>query len=757
MSKILIVVLGIWVSCISAQTTYSDFKKDYKKFEKKYSIVDSNHQYLKRAITAFEKSQYPIFKRLIKQYLADNNNLQTYLALAQFLEKSDTYKGQELAKWILEEAENELKYSEELQFMLAYVYERIAREFKYSDLFNRLLIAKAIGCYENIIEKNPENQTAKYHLSRYAMEEIEEHYNSEISDIATSAYYKKDYEILNPFSIQDEKLHNEIINSTAIKKFKGNSAYIVNAAFHTLEKNIPSIINSECKYDYTKLLVKSYYIDNQFSKCIEVLNLKPDDKKNESDYLWRGICNYSLCNYSAAQNDFLLAIDLMNEESRKDFTFNSFNGVLEEKYGEMFSGKSELIKRKYISTYLKMNDPIYLTDENERLLEHYFRVAYANLFFTVDLPNRVDLLKGWQSDRGETLIRYGKPINVRRLRTKLAEAKTEVWTYIDKEFGFVDKFRNNLYVFAENTGGKFFRAQHDQNTYEFINEFRKRIPQQYLYQSPGEVINISHKLYQMKDFESNKTKLYLPFTISEADSNFTSENNSKFSAGIFLIDNYAKIINSSKTYLNCLKDKPICFGDLSLNVHPQKTNFSFEVLRESDNGSFLQKGQFDIEDYSADKLKMSDIVIAGEIKLNNNKTLGLKRQGLYVKPLLKEIYTENDELWLYFETYNFKLLDGLNKFTQNVEIQKFNDDGEILETFSKLGEFLGLSENKNIEISTSYQTKKIDEQIYFQLDLTDLESGKYRIKITIKDLNSEEISSKSLIINYLNTNISANL
>lgn len=50
-------------------------------------------------------------------------------------------------------------------------------------------------------------------------------------------------------------------------------------------------------------------------------------------------------------------------------------------------------------------DPLYLTEASEREQEHYARVALAELLFGEEQTGR----RGWESDRGQILVRYGRP------------------------------------------------------------------------------------------------------------------------------------------------------------------------------------------------------------------------------------------------------------------------------------------------------------------------------------------------------------
>jgi GWxTD domain-containing protein len=59
------------------------------------------------------------------------------------------------------------------------------------------------------------------------------------------------------------------------------------------------------------------------------------------------------------------------------------------------------------AAFLEAEDPLYLTAANERRLEHYARLAWAELKFGMpELGHR-----GWDTDRGNIWVRYGAPVS----------------------------------------------------------------------------------------------------------------------------------------------------------------------------------------------------------------------------------------------------------------------------------------------------------------------------------------------------------
>ena len=82
-----------------------------------------------------------------------------------------------------------------------------------------------------------------------------------------------------------------------------------------------------------------------------------------------------------------------------------------------------------LTQFWNKNDPLFLTNHNERRMEHYGRVAYANLRFSVPSRN----IEGWKTIRGQTYIKYGK---YQRRTTGVFPMFKETWYYGGYRFTF---------------------------------------------------------------------------------------------------------------------------------------------------------------------------------------------------------------------------------------------------------------------------------------------------------------------------------
>ncbi|NNE71685.1 MAG: GWxTD domain-containing protein, partial [Rhodothermales bacterium] len=97
-------------------------------------------------------------------------------------------------------------------------------------------------------------------------------------------------------------------------------------------------------------------------------------------------------------------------------------------------GPTEGDRYRRFREYWEKLDPTPGTQRNERMEEYYYRMSFANQRYT-------SLVKGWRTDRGFVLVRFGEPDFIRKKPHTFDYEPYEVWIYerIGRQFIFVDK------------------------------------------------------------------------------------------------------------------------------------------------------------------------------------------------------------------------------------------------------------------------------------------------------------------------------
>ncbi len=474
------------------------------------------------------------------------------------------------------------------------------------------------------------------------------------------------------------------------------------------------------------------------------------DSRNKETLLLHGICNYQLSKIDSSYSDFTKAISLMDDSEKSIYTKFSANYFLNP---NDFKNSDSIV---IINKYWQSQDPLYLTSYNERLLEHYVRVAYSNLRFTVkklDLP-------GWNTDRGEILIRYGIPETRIRLRPQISAGgntslmlKTDLWVYNDKVFGFTDDYWTGNFRFSvPNPSGR-HHSQFGGDSETFVHDERRNEPESYSPKFNGPVIDVPFVISQFKSLKDNSdynTELVVSFA-TKADKSIEDKlfSNDKFKAGVFLLDKNYDLISkkikilkefSFNSILNLGLDQDYHINTVELVNHPDSLNFAFEIIRNIDNAVSTNHKSIEIKKFSNRDLGMSDILFCENVS-KTESTLPLQRGNYFLLPNPLNTFVSTNKIYIYYEVYNLSHdEDNVSSFEQELKIEHINEKSGASEIIHSILSSVGLSsDEEQLVLKTDYSTSGSTAQVYLQLDMKNYKKGKYNVQVSLKDKTSGKV------------------
>ncbi len=467
---------------------------------------------------------------------------------------------------------------------------------------------------------------------------------------------------------------------------------------------------------------------------------------NMNAHLYLGLLFYRISNMDSAYAEYQKAIALMDSSGRADFVYNSVKVLLEPYLKDKLNTLDQSTLKQFINLFWKERDPLNLTPYNERLLEHYTRVAYSNLRFSVPELNLI----GWKTDRGKVVIRYGIPPHITRIRPAVVvrnglvrtNPETEVWKYPDKTFSFIDQFRNGEYVF-----GIPGQSQYWDDTQKSQKDLLVTKPEDYKPKFDGPAFLVPNTPYQFKDiFSSDQTDLFIGYGI-KAKENLKADKNYKYkhTAGIFLFDNYFNNAGENKINVDFLNrnnkidipDSCLLFINTEeLTAPPGEFNLAFEIIRNKDKGAASYHGKFNLRSFDSTSLEMSDIVLASDIETGSKIKGRINRKGYSILPNPTDIFSARQNLFIYYEVYNLKKDDaGLTDFQQTIILKKKGEEGiSIGKIVGSVLKFVGVEKGEQeVSLTSRYQTKDTDSPVYLRLDMEDYDPGSYILTVKIKD------------------------
>jgi len=442
----------------------------------------------------------------------------------------------------------------------------------------------------------------------------------------------------------------------------------------------------------------------------------PDDRDVN---LFLGLVNLAKRQYREACQSFMTALDKMSVEENQQ--------LLNPEY--LVKNSKELNSTEQISAFWTAKDPMFLTAENERILEHYGRFAYANLAFSVPKLK----IEGWKTDRGKTYIRYGRPLTVveygRSMEFSAIYPPMQIWIYPQFQLAFSDEFWNGLYQFTEpslNPRSTFKERTFVNYTLVAENIFAS-LPDRFDFNLAG---GNFFAPYQMNFFKEQKQTIgYLTFAIPVEDIIYHSVQ--KISAGLFILNDDKVPVNQflvdfegDMNNLSFYSEENYLVRNFSFYPDSVNLSYSFEILNHSLNKNFVDRREVTTPTYNDTTLLTSDLVLASKI-IPVGQPEQLVRNNLTIYPNFHHIFEDSDTLVAYFEIYNLsKNVDGQVHYTVESSLTKEENGGLWGSLFSK---------KKRISVVNEYSGTNTSDFVIQSVDIKNLESGKYEFEIIVKD------------------------
>ena len=309
--------------------------------------------------------------------------------------------------------------------------------------------------------------------------------------------------------------------------------------------------------------------------------------------------------------------------------------------------------------FWRRQDPLFLTEFNERRMEHYGRVAYAHLRFS--RPSKG--IEGWQTDMGRVYIKLG-----RYLHRRMQRPETGSVIAIDRPstFGRYLPGRRipwRLQMQKETWFYEGFRVDF-QISDGFHGFSPSRLPDRTRYVDPygPRKYSVPYQVASFRDGDSLRVELAyaLPrfnLAVSDSDRSMGLEN------GVFLFNEqwdevyrkhsdlklrWPELTPSGYPAADSLRKSHLVF-QIAFGLSPGAYNLVGEVRdrKRGSIGTFRQRREFEPVDAS---LSMSDLLLAARIETRTAFPEGRSDLDILANPL--RTYDRSEPAFIYLEVYN---------------------------------------------------------------------------------------------------------
>ncbi len=410
----------------------------------------------------------------------------------------------------------------------------------------------------------------------------------------------------------------------------------------------------------------------------------PDDKNT---LLFCGLAAYQLGEFNESHEYYQRALDLMSVEERK--LLDSIDLLVpkeDQASRDTTQTIDELLKREM---FWKRQDPLYLSDFNERKMAHFGRMAYANLRFR----RFSDDVEGWQTDMGKTYIKFGRYRQRMTIykatwdsKEVLNAAMMELWYYENFYFKFCGT-TDDIWHFCGGAwpGGGSLVPKIETSAFDIRSDgsFPKRRPSSFV---PPALEEASHHTfrkapqrfidpylqrkytlpYQIAAFEEqNRMRVELSYMIPKDRLKENPETGKvNFWDGVFFFDKqWNDMYNDRKSKtLTLPPQKPVpnaaakhrsdhLLISRTVPVRQDSYHFSVELLDQTSGLIGVARGEKPSV-YNQEIFHLSDLLVGSDIQAK--KALPESRDDLLIPPNPVRTFSSSESVFIYLELYDLK-------------------------------------------------------------------------------------------------------
>ena len=453
----------------------------------------------------------------------------------------------------------------------------------------------------------------------------------------------------------------------------------------------------------------------------------PDDSRA---HLFLGLGLHETGREDAADTAFATAIALLPEYDRLDF--EDISPLLGETGRDLYYSVDSAGRAEVERLFFTSSDPLFLTNAQERRLEHYSRLAWAELKFGD--PARGS--HGWDSERGEIWVRYGRPWRQYQCcyggsltsTGRAVGGRHEYWGYGPRGPVFVFS-RQLTYRHARMTQVTKFRA----------DEMRISAPQLYRPRMITEVHEYPHQLARFRGSEPAFTRVEIysapPVTLLGALPGSSLE------TGAFLFDESYRELWARRLSVP-VGETPLGLS-YQIEVPSGKFYYGLEARREVEvdvseaRALARARDSLVVAGFPEGQLAVSDILLADALRplVQRPST----RQELRIWPNRTLRFDSGEPVSVYFEVYGLQTDEGgAARYRVDFAVEDAEQRNIVQRIARGVTELFSRGGDQEPQVTWDRVVQVVNDRSieYLTVELPELEEGAYAVRVRISDLAS---------------------
>jgi len=452
-----------------------------------------------------------------------------------------------------------------------------------------------------------------------------------------------------------------------------------------------------------------------------------------------------------------------------------------------YEGLTDNGRSEYWTHYWRPRDPEPKTPVNERLLEHFIRVAYARIEFSdADWP--------WDG-RGECMIRYGEAKERLGPGRPLPSEPIDEWEFHFNAIKLADRmgwprpiFNLDAYNFTLISPG-FDPGVDGSGTPEYWIYPDRGLDVKFMnpvmsgnYLSSPTVNSMIHRIPVLSE-EEDKIQTFDPQESAVTFRGPEGQTTLHYAIGILpedlggfrsLTGAYAYIDARMELYTEDwqavagtrdsvghialrpqieVRGNPMFVHQTSLSVEPGEYLLSTYIVDRETGIRSAGDETVSLPDYSGNDLMVSDILPAARItEVGPGRTGRFILDDLEVYPLPGRTLGKDEPLFIYFEIYNLTgdEYGGTRYSIEYVVVESTSEDGSLKRLYQGLTRMAGINRRRSV-LSSEFERTGIenDVSIHLEIDMNAPPHDVYDLVVNITDLVSGQTGSSMMTFRTL--------
>jgi GWxTD domain-containing protein len=474
--------------------------------------------------------------------------------------------------------------------------------------------------------------------------------------------------------------------------------------------------------------------------------LTAEHPERPTPYLYLGLGLHVMGREDAASEAFENGLARLTDEERQ--AVEDLAEVLRRRDAELYSALSPEERDSFNDRFWQLSDPLYLTEANERRIEHLSRVAYSDLRFAEPENG----LRGWETDRGIIFLRYGPPVEIASFAAQTNSYGNEysvgrrsiIWSY---------GLDGPVFIFRQMPG---YRGAQFADEYKFVADDARYVqPARYdNIPSIPELLDLPIQVARFRGEgpEEVAVEVHAALPLEELSRDLDMREG-QFETGLFLLN------NDGEQVVRRVLDESVLYsesGDVNefrswrLIMAPGGELVAAVETRDAVTWrAAASRETFRASRYPLDSLAVSDILLADFVR--PLATEPIQRFDYDIAPNAGLEYYSGDPVHVYYELYGLEQdAEGFASFEVSIQIRvkKLHRQGGLATMLGGLADAWGFTivGDDRVELQFSREVKmdgrdRVTE--YLSLDPQEVPPGEYEIRLRVWDRLAEQMARQS--------------